>query len=431
VRVGCRRRKHAQAASHHIVRGMVTMHASHPLDSSANATRPRAWGVACLLAFLLLELAWIYWVHSNEKLIDFYAYDVASSALKQGLSPYYMSREAIDAISLQRGLPASTRVPSYLYSPFLAAVLVPLLTFSAPTAAVLWSLGSLAALTLSGMLLSQISSRRWIDPTVFVLLLLMAPALTTFYAGQVNHYLLLTMTAAAWAIERGRARLVGAALAVGILVKTIPLSLVGILMLHRQWLSLRWLVLCALVLAATTMAWVGVDPYLAYFGHAWRLAGGGAPPMVPVNQSLAATTARLLGGTAAAGVALALSGLIGVCSLFILVRAGRHRDAMLPGIGLLMAAVALVAPISWSHHQILLTLPMVVLLRFCRNSSWQLASRTAVGVAVVLLAVVALGWRQLAPWPLLQSGGTFAIAAVWISLLVMLGWHPHFARSNR
>jgi hypothetical protein len=395
---------------------------------ASTSTRSRALAWVLLAAFLLLESAWIYWVHSHDKLIDYYAYDVAASAVSQGMSPYYMTREAIDAIALQRGLPADTRVPSYLYSPFLAAVLAPMLMVPAPIAAIIWSVGSLIALTLSACLLSHLSSRRWIDPAVFALLIALAPVLTTFYAGQVNHYLLLTMTVAAWAIERGRARLTGMALAVGILVKIIPLSFVGVLLLRRQWLSMQWLVLCAVVLGGLTLMWVGTDPYLEYVGHAWRLAGGGQPPMVPVNQSMAASANRLLGDGAGMGLVRVASILIATCSFFVVMRRVRQQDAVLPAIGLVVAGVALTAPLSWIHHQVLLILPMVILLRTCRGSSWQLASWAAVIVAVLLLDVVAIGWRQLGPWPLLQSSGTLAIAVVWLSLLLVLAWHPNFAR---
>jgi hypothetical protein len=387
-----------------------------PLPSS---TRPNRLAWAALVVFLLFELTWLYWVHSNGKLIDYYAYDVASAAVSQGISPYYMDRAAIDALALQRGLNADVKVPSYLYSPFLAALLRPLQWLTAPTAAVLWSLGSLIALTLSGCVLSQLSSRRWIDPIVFFLLTLLAPVMTTFYAGQVNHFLLLLMSTAAWAMERGRARVVGAALATGILLKTIPLSWVGLLLLRRQWDALRWLVLCALVLSAATLLWVGVDPYLEYFGKAWRLAGGGEPPMVPVNQSLRATTHRLFGAQTGAMVALWASVLIALCTFAVLLRSARQSSSALLDIGLLMPAVALVAPISWNHHQVLLSLPLVILLRFCRGSSWQLASRGLVILVIALLDLVTLGWRQLAPWPALQSSGTLAMALVWLGFLAL------------
>jgi Glycosyltransferase family 87 len=388
-----------------------------PLPSSTRPTR-LAW--AALVVFLLFELTWLYWVHSNGKLIDYYAYDVASAAVSQGISPYYMDRAAIDALALQRGLNADVKVPSYLYSPFLAAVLRPLQGLTAPKAAVLWSLGSLIALTLSGCVLSQLSSRRWVDPIVFFMLTLLAPVMTTFYAGQVNHFLLLLMSTAAWAMERGRARVVGAALATGILLKTIPLSWVGVLLLRRQWRSLQWLVICALSLAALTFLWMGVDPYIEYFDKAWALAGGGQPPMVPVNQSLRATAHRLFGAQTGAVVALWLSMLIALCTFVLLVCTARKSSSVLLDIGLLMPAVALVAPISWSHHQVLLSLPMVILLRSVRDSAGQRASRGVVIAAVALLDLVSLAWRQLAPWPALQSSGTAAVLLVWFAMLAVV-----------
>jgi hypothetical protein len=382
---------------------------------SAHGSRGPA--LAALILFLLFEMTWIFWVHSNGKLIDYYAYDVAAAAVAQGQSPYYMDRATIDALALQRGLGADVKVPSYLYSPFLAALLRPLLLLGAPKAAVLWSIGSLLALTLSGCMLSQLSSRRWIDPVVFLMLTLLAPVMTTFYAGQVNHVLLLLMTTAAWSLERSRARLTGVVLATGILLKTIPLSLVGVLLLRKQWRVLQWLVLCALALAGLTMLWVGTEPYLEYFGKAWRLAGGGEPPMVPVNQSLRATANRLFGASAGPMWALGASGVIGLCTVLMLFWSTARSASVLLDIALVLPAVALVAPISWSHHQVLLSLPMAILLRACRDSSWQMASRCVVAVAIVLLDMVSLGWRQLTPWPLLQSGGTWAIAMVWLAVL--------------
>jgi hypothetical protein len=237
-------------------------------------------------------------------------------------------------------------------------------------------------------------------------------------------FLLMLLTIAAWGLESSRARLTGAALATGILLKTIPLSLVGVLMLRKEWRALQWLVLFALVLAALTMLWVGTEPYLEYFGKAWRLAGGGEPPMVPVNQSLRATANRLFGASAGPVWALGASGVIGLCTVLMLFWSARHAGSVLLDIALVMPAVALVAPISWSHHQVLLSLPMVILLRACRGSRWQLASRCAVITAIMLLDLVSLGWRQLAPWPVLQSGGTWAIASIWLTaVLVSLPLH--------
>ncbi len=393
---------------------------SQVLDPQVSNRRGHWLAIAALLCFLLLELTWLYWVHSQDKLIDFYAYDVASTALAQGNSPYRLDANAIAALAKQRGVSAGHAVPSYLYSPFLAALLRPLQAFTAPHAAVLWSFGSLLALTVSGGFLSQLHSRRWIDPAVFLILTLMAPVMTTFYAGQVNHFLLLLMTTAAWGLERGRARLTGGVLATGVLLKTIPLSLVGLLLLRKQWRALQWLVLCGLALAALTMLWVGPEPYLEYFGKAWRLAGGGEPPMVPVNQSLRATANRLFGADAGPAWALAASAVVGLCTVLLLFWSARQSGSVLLDIALVMPAVALVAPISWSHHQVLLSLPMVILLRACRASPWQWASRCVVVLAIVLLDLVSLGWRQLSPWPLLQSGGTVAIALVWLAVVAVL-----------
>jgi Glycosyltransferase family 87 len=398
---------------------MMTTDVSELPLATPSTRSSRGLALTALLVFLLFETAWIFWVHSGGKLIDYYAYDVAATAVAQGQSPYFMDRASIDAIALQRGLSADVKVPSYLYSPFLAALMRPLLWLTAPKAAVLWSIGSLIALTLSGFVLSHLSSRRWIDPVVFSMLTLFAPVMTTFYAGQVNHFLLLLMATAAWGLEHSRARLTGAVLATGILLKTIPLSLVGVLLLRKQWRALQWLVLCALALAALTMLWVGTEPYIEYFGKAWRLAGGGEPPMVPVNQSLRATANRLFGADAGPVWAMGAAGVIGLCTAWMLFWSARQAGAVLLDIALVMPAVALVAPISWSHHQVLLSLPMVILLRACRGSHWQLASRCVVVVAIMLLDMVSLGWRQLAPWPFLQSGGTWAIASVWLTAVLV------------
>jgi hypothetical protein len=45
------------------------------------------WSSAVLALFLVLELGWIAWAVHGRKLLDYYAYDVASVAVSRGLDP--------------------------------------------------------------------------------------------------------------------------------------------------------------------------------------------------------------------------------------------------------------------------------------------------------------------------------------------------------
>lgn len=370
-----------------------------------------------LAAMLLFELAWVGWILVNDRTIDYYAYDVASSAIASGWSPYQLDQAATDRIAASRGINAVHAVPPYLYAPFLASLLQPLQLLPARAAAAVWSLASLAALLGSALLLAQLANRRWLDWRISLGLMLFVPVMTTFHAGQVNHFILFAMVAATLAIDRQRERVAGVALAFGILLKVIPLSIAAVIVLRRRWRLVGWLTGSAIALTALTIPWTGFALYLDYARQALQLAGAGTATSLSTNQSIGAAMVRIAGPDLGPPLGLLLSALVACSTLFVIVAANRRPAALLPSIGMIVAGVALAAPLSWIHHQVLLALPCTILWRAARGTADRRLALVVIVGGIVLLDLMALAWKTLQAWPWLSSLGTLAIASIWLALL--------------
>ena len=387
--------------------------------------RLMSWPRLTLIGFIVFESIWIAWVTKSQKLIDYYAYDVASTAIDRGLSPYELTRAQINAISNDRNIRTSDPVPVYRYSPFLAGVLRPLVKLPALTAAIIWSIGSLIALAISSLLLSDILSNRWIDPQVFIGLAVFVPVLTTFYAGQVNHYLLLAMVLVVWTIHKSNARGAGLSLAIGILLKTIPLALAGWLLLRRNWKALAWLGVCLVILIAITVPLTSFDLYRDYASTALELAGGSNISTAPPNQSLGAMTGRLFGPDIARPLGLGLAALVISLTIIVVVVATIRSDHCdLLSMSVIIAGTSLIAPLSWVHHQVLLAIPLVILLHATRGTR-RAAFGWIVSVMVIgALDVVGLAWKQLQASTLLVSIGTYSMVLLWAALIGLILSNP-------
>ncbi len=366
-----------------------------------------------LLAFLALEGGFVVYVHANDKLVDYYAYDLAATALAHGQSPYALSPADLRALADTRAI-AGRAVPPYRYSPFLAALLGPLTGLPVRSAAALWSLGSVLALLGATLVLSRLRAGRLVDVPTFAAVAAFVPVLTTLYAGQVNHFLLLCIALVLWGLETGRARLAGAMLALGILLKTLPLALAAYLVWRRRWRELGWCLGALVLLVALTLPLTGFAPWADYLSAAAALGGAGELVTYPPNQSLWGAAGRVLGaGTAAHGVALATALAFGAATALATWPRRRTAAELRLGAALVLAATALAVPLSWIHHQVLLLPAFVVAWQAAAGHAARRGPRVALGGAYAGLNVVALGWHALEPWPAALLSGTLALATVW------------------
>ena len=155
---------------------------------------------------------------------DFGAYYAASQAVVQGENLYEV---------------ASPKGREYLYPPAMAILFAPLALLSEAQAGYLWTvlsvLATFASLALCITLLPPGSVRQvWLIGVV-TLVCVLRPIDSNLGNGQANHLVMLFVTLAAWLFVRELRVLAGAALAVAVSFKVIPIFLAGYFVYKREW----------------------------------------------------------------------------------------------------------------------------------------------------------------------------------------------------
>jgi alpha-1,2-mannosyltransferase len=254
----------------------------------------------------------------------------------------------------------SLSVPPHLpftYPPFAALAFAPLTVLSEPSAQVVWSLVSVAAL-FALLYLSVRAVRPQLPANQMIRwsLVLMTPAYLlepvrlTFYFGQVN----VVLAAMVLADLTGHLRLGGRTLPRGVLlgaaaaVKLVPLVFVPYLFVTRQtraaWVALATMVGCTLV-AGLTDPRVSWSYWTKYATDARRV---GAPWYIS-NQSLRAAADRFDHRVVSTAVVTAGAAVVLVAGIALAAWASRVSSRFL---GILVCATTglLVSPITWAHH---------------------------------------------------------------------------------
>jgi alpha-1,2-mannosyltransferase len=133
----------------------------------------------------------------------------------------------------------------YLYPPALAALLAPFSLLPRQLVIVLWQLGLVAAVAASASLLVRLITvtntaaakqpYRW---ALFPLIAFWPPTLDGILWGQVNGYILLLLTYAAYSALRKNELATGLSLGLAAALKGTPIVLAIPLLIHRRWLAL-------------------------------------------------------------------------------------------------------------------------------------------------------------------------------------------------
>jgi hypothetical protein len=386
----------------------------------------KSWFVAAVTVGLALLLtAWSAYVAFRSHAVDFYAYYLAASGFRQGLDMYTLPTSGWDLLA--RNLRVPDYAPPYRYPPLLAVGVMPLLALPPRWAAFVWiTLSAGAAMGATALLASGEGSRRLL--LAWGVLALFTPVLTTLYAGQANTFVLLTVALALWAFKRERPTAAGLALALGAMIKVMPVVLIAYFAWRRQWRVVLGAAAGLAALSLLSIAVVGPATFVSYVLHAVIQADPQIAAAYPPNQSLIGFFSRLLtahpwGGSWADNPSLAwtlgrAAGLLALAATFALCRPGRPiRERVDVEVGLMVIATHLLPSVSWYHHLALLLVPTMVLLWRGLDGGGRRDWRVWwVVVCLALLDVQGLFWHQLAGWTLLLSLGTYAMLLLWAAL---------------
>lgn len=254
--------------------------------------------------------------------------------------------------------------------------------------------------------------------------------------GQTTPVLLWLVIAGLAYQARGRELFGGACPAGAILLKVTPVLLLAYFVWRKRWrfvaATVAAMAVGALVLPAAVYGWHG---NLAHW-HKWisRVAAPATQsesdresaalyetllnPNMSNNQSLQTVLWRLTGSPKARGVA---TGVLAVMAgVIVCVGWRRREDNELIILGAVIAWAALVPPVAWSHHFMVLLLPLTVLV-FLAGHDPAPANRLLVRCALVVYAIcfaaaAATPWR----WRGMLCWGTMVL---WAALIAVASRH--------
>lgn len=370
-------------------------------------TLPGGLALAALLVWLLLFLA--PWANRHH-FTDYYAYEVYAIAITHGYTPYSVPQALLDRWVSERVVGPHRGVPDLTYPPLLPILCIPLTALSPGWSVPMFSLLSIAAVGLLGLALCQLLDRPRLQPLVFLGLAVYGPIYSTLHVGQINNIIAMTIAVTLWMTIRQMRPVAGLALATGALIKILPVSLFAWMILRRDWRGALYTVAAALGVVGLTSLFFGYEQWADYARSTWLVERAMQHVLPPTNQSLFGLCwAHVPEGASdtAAGITAVVVGLVSVGMILV----GRKADPDgAVGAALLITATAFVFPLFRDHHQVVLTVPLIVLLR----EAYRLRLRI-VGWALVVAVVACLSFTTVMVEGMIRStmGGPQPPAELW------------------
>jgi hypothetical protein len=224
------------------------------------------------------------------------------------------------------------------------------------------------------------------------------PPLATLLAGQVVGLLYLTtVLGLAW-LARSQVVRSGLALAIGSLLKLLPLALILYLFWRQQWRAglVAAGLLGGLFVLATPLA--GLDGMQHYLANAIALGGPDTVIADPVNQTLTALAGRSF--AALSSDQIVLVGRIASLAIVLLTAAvcvplGTSHSFLVREAALIVAALQMVAPFTWYLQLVMLHIPLFVTLMTLLPQRRK-KTIAAVGLLAMLSNLHGLFWRPIA-----------------------------------
>lgn len=393
-----------------------------------------------IVALVGLYAAAIVYIVGRGKAVDFSLYYIAAYGFAQGEDIYRLGGErGPDSAAVWERLAKETGVgdyaPPYRYPPLTAALVWPLTYLPPQTAVVLWLAASAVALIASAWFLGRAGGTPFGVPLALTLLFAFGPALLTLYAGQVNAFVLLSLSWALYAATRGKLGCAGAWVAIGAMLKLVPVAHLAYFGWCRQWravaVGLTVLVVC-LVVPLPLVGWHSLASYARHFGV---LGAAGSVSTAAGNQSLSGFFARFLvahdnpwhlvdAPQLAWWLARLCSLLFIVATVALCTPVAVGTDTFRLQFALVTTAVTLVPPYLWYHQLVLLLLPLCVLSEYCvihRSERWMLAP---LAIGYIATGTFGLAWRSL-QHPVLASMPLYTTILLWALLARLLTRGPN------
>ncbi len=377
--------------------------------------------LSLLLAVVLVgHVVFAVYVLSGSRQVDFYQYYAAGAMVRRGLDFYEPNPERWRALASQVGVrpPRGEEFWRFPYPPFSALLFAPMSLLPERAARLVWhalnyALLILAVFRLAGLMGFSLASPR--GRALLLLALSFGPTSLTLLTGQISVLLLFLLTEATLRLSRRQDGWGGFLIGITVGVKVLTAPLLLYLLWKGRWKAAAAGVAALLGTVVIAALAIGPDYVGAYFGGVFLGQVAWLPSEV-FNQSLAAFFLRLDPAHGErAWVPLGISvALVGLASLAVCDRRGRGERRMALELGLLVAAILLVSPISWDHYQILL-LPLLGLSLFGYPSMLGASRETlrVVALTVVLSTIQVAAYPYAERAPLLVSLGLYSTLILW------------------
>jgi hypothetical protein len=338
---------------------------------------------------------------------DFLQEYTLARALAEGTDPYLPTKEL--ALRYLGVLPREVFPHPTPHPPTTGLLLLPLALFDYSTAAAVWFVLELLCLTASVYLLARGVGARlplWASLAVVVALTPWSPLLSELVLGQLMAPVLALLVAAWVALRSGRRALAGGLVGVAILIKPVPLPLLLLFVVIRDWQALTAAV--AVVLGGYLVAgWaVGLRSLTNYFttvlplvsssygAHEWNLALSSVGWRIFVGTGsdvLPGLTAPPLIHSRPAAVLISLA--LPALALLLACQAVRQQDDLDRSLALMVSVSMVTMPISWGTNLLLVAIPATLVIRWLvRHQFPSRETNRTLGLAMILF----VDWGRLA-----------------------------------
>jgi alpha-1,2-mannosyltransferase len=288
----------------------------------------------------------------------------------------------------------------FTYSPFAAAVYVPVAALPLALARVLWDLVSMAALAYSCVITLKIAGyhpSRLVAAAVTAAAVALDPVYQTVFLGQINLILLAGILTDVWRASRGRSA--GVLVGIAAAIKLTPAIFIVFFLLARR--TKAALAAAGAFVACGLIGWlIAPNASLRYWEHLSHDTSRVGAPYIS-NQSPYAAAIRIVPGHVGAWyivIPLAFAA-VGLTAAALL---ARHQD-WLAATAVTGTTGLLVSPISWAHHWVWILPALVLLVRD--------GHRIAAGAGYLLFAAAPF-------WYTPHSGGAREYGFHWVITLV-------------
>jgi hypothetical protein len=352
--------------------------------------RTREFAVFALLAIAAVSFASDLVAYAGPRWgEDVAQHWVASRVVAGGGDPYAPGelRAAGEAAGLVApGQPTDHFLERHYYPPLALVAGYPLSWMSYAHARIVWLVVSaIAALGCIPLLMNVVGLSPGTEPARLLIaaFLVFLPVRGALGLGQPDIVLFVLLLLALRWDRDDRSWLAGAPLAAAALIKLLPVAWLVFFIASRRWKTtlstLGWGV------ALTLGSWIVIPPglYASFVRAQSGFAGAaeGWQRYEPTNLSLTAWLVKGLafisGGHGFESLGVGAGRLL---ALIVIVAIGWHIAARpenerhgLQGLGLLCAGIALISPLTWQHHLVVLALPLALGLR----AAWESGNRAA------------------------------------------------------